>query len=103
MHRGNASNRAGMKNTPTFTHELISQRAHRIWEFAGKPEGRDTELWLQAENELRASAAESTDIDYAQKSDPRSFEKHPAQKPAHSTDYSPSGVSTHALHHHRSS
>ena len=91
-----------MKTTTTFEHEVISQRAHRIWEIAGKPEGRDTELWLQAENELRASAVEHNDIEQALKSEPRRFDKHPAEKPAHSTSYVPAGVTTDALHHHRS-
>ncbi len=90
-----------MKTTKTFDHEAISQRAHQIWELAGKPEGRDTELWLQAETELRASHSESHDSQET-KLDRRHFEKYPAEKPAHSTDYAPSGVTTDALHHRRS-
>lgn len=34
------------------THEEIQARAHRLWEQAGKPEGREQEFWQQAEREL---------------------------------------------------
>ncbi len=40
----------------TLAHEDIAARARAIWENAGRPEGRDTEYWLQAERELRESA-----------------------------------------------
>jgi len=29
----------------------IAKRAYEIWETSGRPEGRDTEHWLQAEKE----------------------------------------------------
>ena len=32
----------------------IRTRAREIWEQAGRPEGRDVELWVQAEAEIRA-------------------------------------------------
>jgi Protein of unknown function (DUF2934) len=35
------------------TDEEIRARAHRLWEQAGKPEGRDQEFWYQAEQELK--------------------------------------------------
>jgi hypothetical protein len=31
----------------------VAKRAYELWEEAGKPEGRETEHWLQAENEVR--------------------------------------------------
>jgi len=31
----------------------IRSRAHRLWEQAGKPEGREDEFWQLAEQELR--------------------------------------------------
>jgi hypothetical protein len=31
--------------------ERIRQRAHELWEQAGKPEGREIDFWLQAERE----------------------------------------------------
>ncbi|HEU5077776.1 MAG TPA: DUF2934 domain-containing protein [Opitutaceae bacterium] len=34
------------------THELISARAQSIWTAEGRPEGRDEEIWLQAEKQL---------------------------------------------------
>jgi hypothetical protein len=30
----------------------ITERARQLWEEAGRPEGRDMEYWLQAEEEL---------------------------------------------------
>jgi len=32
--------------------EKIRQRAHQLWEQAGKPEGKDDDFWLQAERQL---------------------------------------------------
>ncbi|HEY3856100.1 MAG TPA: DUF2934 domain-containing protein [Verrucomicrobiae bacterium] len=32
-------------------YENISKRAYELWEQAGKPEGQQTEHWLQAEHE----------------------------------------------------
>jgi hypothetical protein len=33
--------------------EKIRQRAHQIWETAGKPIGREDEIWLEAERQLK--------------------------------------------------
>ncbi|MEH2488621.1 DUF2934 domain-containing protein [Bradyrhizobium sp. AZCC 2230] len=30
----------------------IKRRSHKLWEDAGRPEGRDLEFWLRAEREL---------------------------------------------------
>jgi hypothetical protein len=38
---------------PPPTHEQITQRAHRLWIEAGRPEGRDREHWAEAERQLR--------------------------------------------------
>ncbi len=35
------------------TEQDIRERAHRLWEQAGRPEGRDDEFWNAAEQELR--------------------------------------------------
>lgn len=40
----------------TERHELIAQRAYRIWEEAGRPEGQDAEHWAAAEAELAVAA-----------------------------------------------
>jgi Protein of unknown function (DUF2934) len=32
--------------------QRITERARQLWEEDGRPEGRDMEYWLQAENEL---------------------------------------------------
>jgi hypothetical protein len=38
---------------PPPTHEQITQRAHRLWIEAGRPEGQAREHWLEAERQLR--------------------------------------------------
>jgi hypothetical protein len=35
------------------SNQKIRERAHRIWEEQGRPEGLHTEHWLQAESELQ--------------------------------------------------
>jgi hypothetical protein len=39
-------------NTPTPSHEEVTQRAQEIWRERGSPEGQDTEIWLEAERQL---------------------------------------------------
>lgn len=39
------------------TDEQIRQRAHALWEAAGKPEGQQDEFWLRAEQELKQDTA----------------------------------------------
>ncbi len=41
--------------------EQIRSHAYRLWEKAGRPEGRDDEFWLEAERELRAEGETSDD------------------------------------------
>ncbi|KQT46959.1 hypothetical protein ASG47_10145 [Devosia sp. Leaf420] len=36
----------------------IRERARWLWKQAGKPEGRDVEFWLDAENSLRAEGSD---------------------------------------------
>jgi hypothetical protein len=33
-------------------YDAIAKRAYELWEKAGKPEGQETEHWLQAEKEI---------------------------------------------------
>lgn len=33
--------------------EKIKQRAHELWEIAGRPDGRDDEFWHKAEEQVR--------------------------------------------------
>ncbi|WP_083841504.1 DUF2934 domain-containing protein [Bradyrhizobium sp. STM 3843] len=35
------------------TDEKLRERAHQLWEQAGRPEGQQDEFWYQAEQELR--------------------------------------------------
>lgn len=32
---------------------MISERAYYIWESMGKPDGKDMEIWLQAEKDVK--------------------------------------------------
>jgi hypothetical protein len=32
--------------------QAIRERAHKLWEQAGKPEGKESEFWLEAERQL---------------------------------------------------
>ncbi|GGI33627.1 MULTISPECIES: DUF2934 domain-containing protein [Bradyrhizobium] len=38
------------------TEEQIKNKAHELWEKAGRPEGRELEFWHQAERELQEQA-----------------------------------------------
>jgi hypothetical protein len=38
---------------PEPSEQEIRERAHHLWERAGKPEGREDEFWHAAEQELR--------------------------------------------------
>ena len=38
-----------------ITSECIASRAYSLWEQQGRPHGRDLELWLQAEKQLKSS------------------------------------------------
>ncbi|MGJ4994447.1 DUF2934 domain-containing protein [Bradyrhizobium sp. HKCCYLS3077] len=33
--------------------DRIRERAHRLWEQSGRPDGREHEFWYQAEQEVR--------------------------------------------------
>ena len=37
----------------TVTEDEIRQRANELWEQRGRPEGYESEFWLQAERELK--------------------------------------------------
>ena len=41
--------------------ERIREKAHQLWEAAGKPEGREDEFWHQAEKELGSDPANNTE------------------------------------------
>jgi hypothetical protein len=44
---------AGAGHAIAPTHDEIAARAQQVYEKKGRPEGRDTENWLEAEAELR--------------------------------------------------
>jgi hypothetical protein len=39
------------------SHDEISRHAYSLWEQRGRPDGRDTDIWLDAERELGRPAA----------------------------------------------
>ena len=43
----------GSKTNPVQTNTGVTERAHRIWEEEGRPEGKAAEHWARAEAELR--------------------------------------------------
>lgn len=47
----NNSSAPSLANIPP-THEDITLRAILLWQNYGQPEGRDTEIWLEAERQL---------------------------------------------------
>ena len=50
---GSAGQLPAIRAALTPSHEQISLRAYYLWEQAGRPEGRGTDLWLQAEAQSR--------------------------------------------------
>ena len=47
-----------MKTNSPPTHEAIAHLAREIWQHSGKPDGRDTDIWLEAERQLMAGSEE---------------------------------------------
>jgi hypothetical protein len=39
------------------THQEISDYAHRLWQFKGRPHGQDLEIWLEAEKKLKGASS----------------------------------------------
>ena len=57
--------------THSPTHDDIAQRAQEIWQRYGSPEGRDTEIWLEAERQLTENPEDSTENDSVRYESPR--------------------------------
>ena len=49
---------------PSPTHQTIAHRAHQLWQDYGQPSGRDTAIWLEAEQQtaLGASGTQSSSM-----------------------------------------
>ncbi len=43
--------------TQPLPSEKVAERAYRIWQASGRPNGRDLDHWFQAELELRSGDA----------------------------------------------
>jgi len=41
--------------TAPSSYQDITQRARKLWECYGRPEGRDEEIWFKAERQVRGS------------------------------------------------
>lgn len=41
------------------SHDTITQQARELWEQRGRPQGQDVAIWLEAERQLQARAAET--------------------------------------------
>jgi hypothetical protein len=63
-------------------YENISKRAYELWENAGKPEGQQTEHWLQAEQE----AHQNEDSRGGQRRNPQNLGAQPANERGGRTD-----------------
>lgn len=62
-----------MKTPPQSTSsDAISPHAYQLWEAAGRPEGRDQEFWLLAEQEFKAKPKAPGSTAPAGKGTPRS-------------------------------
>lgn len=56
-------------NSPT--HEEIARYAYEIWRQTGSPDGRDNEIWLDAERQLKAGRKEDPESDATNSDDHR--------------------------------
>jgi hypothetical protein len=43
----------------TEAEQTIRERAHRLWEEAGCPEGRDAEFWERAQREIEGESGQT--------------------------------------------
>jgi hypothetical protein len=87
-----------MNPTTSVTHERISQRAHHLWEQAGRPDGSGVDHWLHAERDLH-QGEEQKNATHIHPAEPS--QKHVVQTAPHSAPYVPKGVTTDSLHHQR--
>jgi hypothetical protein len=51
-------------STPSDTpsHDAIADRARKLWQADGSPEGQDLAFWLRAESELREESHKTDDL-----------------------------------------
>jgi len=70
-------------STPSPTHDQITTRAKEIWEKYGRPEGRDEEIWLEAERQLAGGSSQQAPSPRAPSS---TSQANPPGKPASLAD-----------------
>ena len=63
---------AGLNQRRTPTHQEVSETARALWEHRGRPEGQDTDIWLEAERKLQGGihVSESDDENFADRDQP---------------------------------
>ncbi len=66
-------NPSTLSNTTQLSHDEISRKAKELWENYGRPEGRDDEIWLEAERSLAGTSS------------PRTSEERPVDTPMKNT------------------
>ena len=91
-----------MNPLSSISQESISRRAYHLWEEAGRPHGRHEEHWHQAERDLQALHAKTSDVNGNRGDTVQpAAGNHGTEKVPHSTNYVHPGVSTDSLRHHR--
>ncbi len=63
VNKHNNKIRNNMSDTTLIPHEEIAGRAAQIWEQEGRPSGKDVEIWLRAEAELKQERSSEKDCD----------------------------------------
>ncbi|MDB6169280.1 MAG: hypothetical protein JWM88_2144 [Verrucomicrobia bacterium] len=58
MRRGPTSGSPAIPKMNTSTHDEIAQRAYQIWQDYGCPNGRDEDIWFEAEQQLQQGTPE---------------------------------------------
>lgn len=46
----------------TPSHDAVADRARKLWQAAGSPEGQDLAFWLRAENELHEESNKTDNL-----------------------------------------
>jgi hypothetical protein len=64
----------------------VARRAYEIWEEDGRPEGRDHDHWVRAEQDVLATPAEQDAVATPADSAKPASRRKPAAKPAASVD-----------------
>ncbi|HEC68824.1 MAG TPA: DUF2934 domain-containing protein [Candidatus Omnitrophica bacterium] len=53
LKKSSKSKKSKEKFSPEQIFDFIQDRAYRLWDQAGRPQGRDWEFWFKAEKEVK--------------------------------------------------